>query len=80
MRQNYFTTATLQNLPPVKHSFHINALWFHVTMTGRMTVFGEDGFDQRGGRWFLRNGKLYSEFLPHIIDIADCFIPKNLAA
>lgn len=58
--------------PPV-YSFHENGFWRHVKMNGNI------GTDQRGDRWILRGGKLYSEFSYHVIDINDCFTSKNAA-
>lgn len=46
-----------------KYSFQINTFWIHLTMNGNT------GTDQFGDRWFLRNGKLYSEFSYHIIPL-----------
>lgn len=68
MRQNYTSSTTLQNRPPM-YSFHINGFWRHVTMTNKETALGVEGIDQRGDRWFLLNDRLHSEHLPHIISI-----------
>lgn len=61
--QNYNSTTELQNV-----SFHIGGgFWKHVRILNNHV-----GVDQHGERWFVRGGKLYSEFSYHIISLKNC--------
>lgn len=71
--QSYQISSNSTTEPQV-YSFHIMGFWHHVKMNGNI------GVDQRGDRWILRSGKLYSEFNYYIIDIKNCFTPKKDAA